>query len=101
MAHRAGLSFVDAELTPEDAYNWPRMISLLAAQKPHWEPGTGHGYHAFTLGYAAGELVRRVDPHCRTYGQFLRDELDNEFYVGVPNNEVEERVSPLVRKIVS
>jgi len=101
MAHRAGLSFVDEQLTTEDAYNWSRMTSLLAAQKPHWEPGTAHGYHAYTIGYAAGELIRRVDPHHRSYGQFVRDELDNEFYVGVPNDEIEGRVSPLIRKVVS
>jgi len=101
MAHRAGLSFVDEQLTTEDAFNWSRMTTLLAAQTPHWEPGTAHGYHAYTLGYAAGELIRRVDPHHRTYGQFVRDELDNEFYVGVSDDEVETRVSPLIRKVVS
>lgn len=101
MAHRAGLSFVDEQLTTEDAYNWSRMTSLLAAQKPLWGPGIGHGYHAYTIGYAAGELVRRVDPHHRSYGQFVRDELDHEFYVGVPDDEVEARISPLFRKAVS
>jgi len=100
LAHRAGLSFIDEELTTEDAYNWSRMVSLLAAQKPHWEPGKAHGYHAHTLGYAAGELIRRVDPHHRSYGQFVRDELDSEFYVGVPNDDIEARVSPLIQKVV-
>ena len=101
MAHRAGLPYVDQELTLEDGYNWSRMTSLLAAQKPHWEPGAGHGYHAHTLGYIAGELICRVDPSHRTYGQFVRDELDRDFYVGVPNDEVEARVSPVFRKPVS
>lgn len=101
MAHRAGLVFVDEELTPDDAYNWTRMTSLLAAQKPHWEPGTTHGYHAYTFGYAAGELIRRVDPQHRSCGRFIRDELDQEFYIGVPNDETEARVSLLIRKIVS
>lgn len=101
MAHRAGLAFVDEQLTPEDAYDWSRMTSLLAAQKPHWEPGTAHGYHAYTFGYVAGELLRRVDPQHRSCGQFIHDELDHEFYVGVPNDEVDARVSPLIRKIVS
>jgi len=101
LAHRAGLAFVDEELTTEDAYDWSRMTSLLAAQKPHWEPGTAHGYHAYTFGYLAGELIRRVDPQHRSCGQFIRDELDNEFYVGVPNDEVEARVSPLILQTVS
>lgn len=100
MAHRAGLSFVDEELTPDDVYDWSRMTSLLAAQKPHWEPGTAHGYHAYTFGYLAGELLRRVDPQHRSCGRFIRDELDDQFFVGVPDDETEARVSPLLRKIV-
>jgi CubicO group peptidase (beta-lactamase class C family) len=101
LAHRAGLPFVDEELTEDDAYDWSRMTSLLAAQKPHWESGTAHGYHAHTIGYVAGELIRRIDPHHRSYGQFVCDELDSEFYVGVPNDEIEARVAPLIRKVVS
>jgi CubicO group peptidase (beta-lactamase class C family) len=75
------------------------MTSLLAAQKPHWEPGTIHGYHLVTTGFLGGELVRRVDPHHRSYGQFLRDELDSEFYVGVPNDDIEARIAPLISKV--
>jgi CubicO group peptidase (beta-lactamase class C family) len=77
------------------------MTSLLAAQKPHWEPGTAHGYHAHTIGFLGGELIHRVDPHHRSYGQFIRDELDTEFYVGVPNDNVEARVAPLTFKTVT
>ncbi|MET8798372.1 serine hydrolase domain-containing protein [Nocardia sp. NPDC004568] len=35
------------------------MAALLAAQRPVWEPGTRHGYHALTFGWLAGEFVRR------------------------------------------
>ncbi|CAF4436386.1 unnamed protein product, partial [Didymodactylos carnosus] len=41
------------------------MTDLLAKQKPFWEPGTAHGYHAVTFGWLAGELIRRVDPKKR------------------------------------
>ena len=77
------------------------MTSLIASQKPHWKPGTAHGYHAHTIGYAAGELIRCVDPFHRTYGQFVRDELDPEFYCGIPDERVEARVAPLIRRTVS
>lgn len=96
MSHRAGLPYTAETLTAEDAFDWSRMTSLLAAEKPQWEPGTKHGYHAHTLGFIAGELIRRVDPQHRSYGQFVRDELDSQFYVGVPNDEIEARVSPLM-----
>ncbi|CAF1126639.1 unnamed protein product [Rotaria sp. Silwood1] len=98
LSHRAGLPFVDQQLTVNDTFDWSRMTSLLASQKPHWEPGTAHGYHAHTIGYIVGELIHRVDPQHRSYGQFVRDELDNEFYVGVPNDKVEARVAPLIQK---
>ena len=100
LAHRAGLPYVDQQLTAEDGYDWSRMTSLIAAQKPHWEPGSAHGYHSHTVGFAGGELVRRVDPSRRSYGQFIRDELDRDCYVGVPSDDVQARVSPVLRKLV-
>lgn len=100
LAHRAGLSFVDDELSADDVFDWARITSLLAAQKPHWEPGTAHGYHAYTLGFIIGELIRRVDPQHRPYGRFVREEIDGEFYVGVPDGSVEARLAPLIRKVV-
>ena len=96
MSHRAGIPYTAEQLTVEDMYDWSRMTSLLAAQKPQWEPGKAHGYHAHTIGFLGGELVRRVDPQHRSYGQFLRDELDSSFYVGIPDDAVEARVSPLM-----
>jgi CubicO group peptidase (beta-lactamase class C family) len=99
LSHRAGLPCVDEQLTLDDVCNWSRMTSLLAAQKPYWEPGTTHGYHAVTLGFLGGELIRRVDPRHRSCGQFIRDELDSEFYVGVPSDDIEARVAPLIRKV--
>jgi CubicO group peptidase (beta-lactamase class C family) len=99
LSHRAGLPSTDEQLTLDDVCNWSRMTSLLAAQKPHWEPGTAHGYHPVTNGFIGGELICRVDPHHRSYGQFIRDELDSGFYVGVPNDNVEARVAPLIHKV--
>jgi CubicO group peptidase (beta-lactamase class C family) len=99
MSHRAGLPYLDEQLTVNDVCNWSRMTSLLAAQKPHWEPGTTHGYHPVTNGFLAGELVRRVDPHHRSYGQFIRDEIDSEFYMGISNEEFEARIAPLIQKV--
>ena len=100
LSHRAGLPYVEQPLTAEDAYDWNRITSLLAAQKPQWEPGSTHGSHSYTFGFLAGELVRRVDPQHRSCGQFVRDELDPEFFIGVPDGKVEARVAPLIRKEV-
>ncbi|CAF2616817.1 unnamed protein product [Rotaria sp. Silwood2] len=78
------------------------MIHTFEQREPQWPPGTAHGYYALTYGWLAGELVRRVDPKKRTFGQFVRDEitypLQIEFYVGLPG-EQEYRVSPIETQI--
>ena len=100
LAHRAGLPYVDQQLTVDDVYDWNKMTSLLAAQKPCWEPGSMHGYHSYTYGFLAGELIHRVDPQHRSCSQFVRDELDPEFYIGVSDEKVAARVAPLFGKEV-
>ncbi len=94
------MPYIDQTLTLEDACNWSRMIDLLIEEQPHWIPGSTHGYHGHTTGYIAGELIRRIDPQHRSYGQFVHDELDREYYVGISNDQIEERVVPLFEKQV-
>ena len=99
LSHRAGLPYFDQTLTLDDACNWSRMIDLLIAEKPHWTPGSAHGYHGHTVGYVAGELIRRIDPQHRSCGQFIRDEFDSEYYVGKLDPQIEARVAPLFEKL--
>ncbi|CAF4498108.1 unnamed protein product, partial [Rotaria sp. Silwood2] len=100
LSHRAGLPYINQTLTVDDVCDWSKMISLLINEKPHWKPGTTHGYHGHTIGYIAGELIHRVDPQHRSYGQFVHDELDHDYYVGITNNEIDARVAPLFEKQV-
>lgn len=94
LSHRAGLPDISTPL--EQYVNWTAMIEHLEKQEPVWPPGSGHGYHALTYGWLAGELVRRVDPKKRSFGQFIQEEISNpimlEFYIGLPV-EHEFRVS--------
>ena len=87
--HRAGLPALDGPLPEGAAYDWEIMTSALAAQAPLWEPGTRRAYHSVTMGYLAGELVRRVTG--RTVGRFLDDEvcipLGIEYWIGLPDVE--------------
>ncbi len=89
LSHQAGLSGVDARLTVEDLYDWDKMINLLAAQKPHWEPGTAAGYHAIMWGYFPGELIRRITG--KTLKEYFHEKvavpLDADFYIGLPVSE--------------
>lgn len=97
LAHTAGLAGWEEPVTPDDLYDWEKMTSLLAAQKPWWEPGTASGYHAVTQGHLVGEVVRRVTG--QTLGTFFAREvagpLGADFSIGLPATE-DHRVAPLV-----
>jgi len=60
LAHRAGLAWVDEDLSVEDLVAWTPVVDALAAQRPAWEPGTRYAYHAVTFGWLAGEVLRRT-----------------------------------------
>jgi CubicO group peptidase (beta-lactamase class C family) len=97
LSHQCGLIAPDAPVTLADALDWKTITSLLADTKPDWPIGSGHGYHAVTFGYLAGELIRRTDG--RSPGQFLADEIAGplgvELWIGLPE-EQESRVSPII-----
>jgi CubicO group peptidase (beta-lactamase class C family) len=97
MSHQAGLAAVDPQLGFEEIMAVQPVVDALAAQAPLWEPGTGHGYHALTYGWLAGELVRRVDG--RSLGTYFAEEvagpLGLDFWIGLPE-EFEGRVGTLV-----
>ncbi len=97
LSHRAGLPALDVTLTPEQVYAWDPIIDALAAQKPLWEPGAKHGYHAVTYGHLVGEVVRRISG--KSIGAFLAENITGplgaEFYIGLPEAE-EHRVSTLI-----
>lgn len=97
LSHQAGLAALREPL-PEDGFtDWDLVVERLAAQEPLWPPGTRQGYHAFTFGHLAGELVRRVSG--RSLGRFFRDEvaepLGLDFWIGLPA-EHEPRVAPTI-----
>ena len=71
--HKSGLCGVTTPLPDDAYYNWDVMVSALAAQKPQWEPGTRHGYHALTYGHLVGEMVRRVSG--QTIGQYFNEKI--------------------------
>ncbi len=98
LCHKAGLPYVDAVLTLEEALAWDPMIRALEEQAPVWEPGTAHGYHATTYGWLVGEVVRRISG--KSLGTFFHEELAEplglEFWIGLPD-EQQARVAPLIQ----
>jgi len=97
LSHRAGLAAIRAQIPPGGHYDWKYMTEALAAEKPWWEPGTKHGYHALTYGYLVGEVVRRIDG--RTLGTYFRQELAEplglDFWIGC-GPELDERTADMI-----
>ncbi len=97
MGHTSGLSGFDQTISAEDLYDWEKITSLLASQAPWWIPGKEAGYHAVTLGYLQGEILRRITG--RTIGEFFRTEvaqpLGADFHIGLaPHHDA--RVANLI-----
>jgi CubicO group peptidase (beta-lactamase class C family) len=95
--HQSGLAGIREPL-PNGAYaDWNLMANALAKETPLWEPGTRNGYHALTIGWLVGEVVRRVSG--KSLGTFFQDEvakpLGLDFWIGLPE-EKEPRVAPMI-----
>ena len=99
LAHQAGLFAFDEPVDQSVVADLDRLAVLLARQKPAWEPGTRQAYHALTLGFYEGELLRRVDPQHRSLGQFFQDEvaarLGEDIYIRLPEAILNSRLATL------
>lgn len=101
LAHQAGLFAFDEPVDKSVVADLDRLGGVLARQKPAWEPGTRQAYHAITLGFHEGELLRRVDPQHRSLGQFFQDEIASplglDFYIRLPETIPDSRLATLAR----
>ena len=96
MSHSSGLSGWEESINYKDYYDWNKLCSLLAQQKPFWEPGSKVGYHSISVGFLIGEIVRRITG--KTIGKFFKDEiakpLKSDFHIGL-DNENFDRVAEI------
>ena len=97
LAHQAGLFAFDEPVDKNTVADLDRLAVILARQKPTWEPGTRQAYHAISLGFYEGELLRRIDPQHRSLGQFFQDEiatpLGEDFYIRLPDEIPKSRLA--------
>ncbi len=97
LGHQAGLCAIDTLLTADILADMDQLRAILARQKPAWEPGTRHGYHAWSMGWYASALLHSVDPQKRTIGQYFADELAKplglDFYIGLPDDVPSSRLA--------
>lgn len=100
LAHQAGLFGFDEPVDATVIADLDRLAGVMARQRPEWEPGTRQAYHAISLGFYEGELIRRVDPAHRTLGTVFQQDIANplgeEFYLRLPATIPDARLAPLV-----
>lgn len=92
LSHQAGLPALSAAA---DVRDHAAVAAALAAEAPHWPPGTGHGYHPRTFGYLVDELLRRITgTTLREYwrAQFA-EPLDLDVWIGLPPERAAEAAS--------
>ncbi|MFD3536302.1 serine hydrolase domain-containing protein [Streptomyces sp. NPDC058664] len=92
LAHRSGVIGTDGGFSADELADDRAIAARLAGQRPFWEPGTGHGYHALVIGALVGEVVLRAT------GRTVRDLFEErvrapyalDYYLGLPE-ELEPR----------
>jgi CubicO group peptidase (beta-lactamase class C family) len=101
LGHQAGLFAFDEPVDRSVVADLDRLAKVMARQKPEWEPGTRQAYHAISLGFYEGELMRRVDPGHRTLGQFFQDEIATplglDVYIRLPESIPNARFATLAQ----
>jgi len=99
LSHQAGLFAFGEPVDRDLIADLDRLAVVLARQKPAWEPGTRQGYHAITLGFYEGELIRRIDPQHRSLGEFFQDEIASplglDFYIRLPESIPNARLATI------
>ena len=86
-SHRAGLAAIDKPLDLDDVLAWDPVVQALAEQRPNWEPGSAHGYHAITYGWLAGEVLKRVSGMSvgKLVAERLARPLGLDLWIGLPD----------------
>jgi CubicO group peptidase (beta-lactamase class C family) len=99
LAHQAGLFAINERVDRSLLADLDRLANVLARQKPEWEPGSHQAYHAISLGFYEGELIRRVDPRHRSLGTFFQDEIATplglDLYIRLPESIPNSRLAVL------
>jgi len=99
LAHQAGLFGFDEPVDREVVADLDRLAGVMERQHPAWPAGARQAYHAISLGFYEGELIRRVDPQHRTLGQVFDQEIAKplgiDFYIRVPEWIPDEEIAPL------
>jgi CubicO group peptidase (beta-lactamase class C family) len=91
LTHSVGIPAMPAGCTVEQMCNWQHMTSAVEAMPAMWQPGSSTGYHAYTYGWIAGELLRRVrggGAPAATMSSALAELGVSDFWIGLPKSRL-------------
>ena len=95
LSHSSGLAAIDRALTLDELLAH-EDDAVIGVQEPYWEPGTAHGYHAFTYGTLMDGLFRRVLG--KSVGQVVSERISTplglDLWIGTPESE-RPRIMPI------
>jgi CubicO group peptidase (beta-lactamase class C family) len=84
-SHQGGLCGLSRALTEEELLDTDLVADRLAAETPHWPPGSRSGYHGLSIGPLGDGLFKRVVG--KTVGQYFHDEIGGplgvDFHMGL------------------
>ncbi len=95
--HSLGVPALRDVVATEELWDYEHMVRRVAHEPAFWLPGTRVGYHALTMAWTVGELVRRTSG--RRLGDFFATEIAGplalDFHIGLAVKH-EPRVAPVI-----
>ena len=86
LTHSVGIPAMPDRCSISQMCDWDQMVTAVENMTPLWEPGTETGYHAYTYGWMAGELLCRAsgasDPKACLY-EALSGVGVTDFWIGL------------------
>ena len=97
--HSLGLPHYRTPIPEGGFYDYEYMVKRTEDEHAFWSPGTRIGYHAISMAWTVGELVRRASGE--RLGEFFRKHLANQlsidFWIGRDSKLESYKVSPVVQ----
>lgn len=97
LSHRSGVAALDTPVSNDDASALTPVLERIERQRPWWEPGRRHGYHAVTFGFILSGIALKVTGMSigRLFAQDVAQPLDLDLYLGAEPG-IHERVAPMI-----
>ena len=101
LAHRAGVPSFSQPWDAAALADWFPVVEDLASQQPLWQPGTAFLYHAISVGFIAGEVLRRATG--KRPGQWLAENIAGPLglQMSYGADAADDRLAPLLQPAVA